>query len=261
MLSDKEYSQLLHDVKRFAVTLDTIKSSTDKVQQSKLIELSNQEIMKMVEDLERIKDEKNNNLESLLAPFGKYKFCTYLIGSMEKPADNDGGVAWREELKPELTKRGIYVFDPTREELEKVGMPSEELMQKLTGWQLSGNWKSFIEHMQLIWKGKSQLVRDGEDGATRLIHIFGDVDYVERSRFLIWRLKEGDRPGGTILELAIAWYRGIPVYLLTDVPKSKINKSILYAVLDSGYGEGRVFSHKSALLEYIDVKHNLKEGK
>lgn len=260
MLSDLQYSQLLHDIKRFAVTLDTVNLSQDPLQKQKLINLANQEIMKMAEDLERIKSEKVKDHENLLAPFGKYLFCTYLIGSMENPAENDGGVGWRADLSPDLKARGIYVFDPTREEIEKVGMPSEELMQKLTGWQLSGNWEKFIEHMRLIWRGKSQLVEVSENHATRLIHIFGDIDYVERSRFLIWRYKEGDKPGGTILELAIAWYRGIPVYMLTDCPKSKINKSILYALLDSGCGEGKIFSSKGSLLEYLDTKYQLNEG-
>ena len=261
MLSELQHEQLLHDIKRFDITLETIKLSTDAKQRHKLIDLSNHEIMKMIEDLQKVKDESDTNNTNLLAPFGEYIFCSYLIGSMECCADKDGGRGWREELTPDLKARKIYVFDPTREEIEKVGMPSEELMQKLTGWQLSGNWENFVCYMRLIWKGKSQLVDNPDGTGKRLIHIFGDVDYVERSKFLIWRLKEGDKPGGTILELAIAWYRGIPVYMITDVPKSRINKSLLYALLDSGHGEGKVFPNKNSLLEYIDVKYQLKAGK
>ena len=53
---------------------------------------------------------------------------TYLIGAMEKTAANDAGRGWRDALRPELKKRidkngnSIYVFDPTIEEQNKVGL-------------------------------------------------------------------------------------------------------------------------------------------
>jgi hypothetical protein len=145
----------------------------------------------------------------------------YEIGSMENPAKNDGGVGWRQKLTPELNARGIYCFDPTREEIAKVGMPTEDFMEKLTGWQKSGNWRYFVEAMRKIWKGVSYTKINEETKETQAIHIFGDVSYVENSDFLIWNLDEGDKPGGTLIELAIAWYRGIPVYLMTQIPKIK----------------------------------------
>ena len=188
-------------------------------------------------------------------------FNTYLIGSMENPAKNDGGVGWRANLTPELIKRGIHVFDPTRTEVAKVGMPTEEFLEKLTGWQKSGNWKQFIESMRKIWRGHSYVHYDDVTKSAESIHIFGDCDYVEHSKFLVWNLDEGDKPGGTIIELAIAWYRGIPVYLITQVPKTQINKSILYFVLDSGNGQGAIFKTQNQFLDYIDEKYELKEKK
>lgn len=185
----------------------------------------------------------------------------YLIGSMEATAKKDGGVGWRQELTPSLNKRGIYCFDPTREEIKKVGMPSSELMEKLTGWQLSGNWQMFIEHMRKIWRGTSYTMEDPTTKEPQSIHIMGDVDYVERSDFLIWHHMEGDKPGGTIAELVIAWYRGIPVYLVTEMSKSSMNKSLLYFLLDSGHGRGRIFRYFSNLLEFLDDEYGLKEKK
>lgn len=184
---------------------------------------------------------------------------TYLIGSMEAPANNDGGKGWRIELTPELVKRNIHVFDPTREEIDKVGMPTEELMSKLTGWQLSGNWNKFLQYMSLIWKGTLKVVpRENTEGEQQIIHILGDIDYVQQSDFLIMNYQEGDKPGGTIAELVIAWYRGTPVYMITTVPKSKFNKSILYFILDSGHGQGRVFQNSTQLLEFLDEKYKSK---
>lgn len=184
-------------------------------------------------------------------------YKVYEIGSMESPAKLDGGVGWRQKLTPELNNRGIYCFDPTREEIKKVGMPTEEFMEKLDGWQKGGHWKQFIEAMRKIWRGVSYTELDKETGVTQAIHIFGDVSYVENSDFLIWNLDDGDKPGGTIAELTIAWYRGIPVYLITQVPKTKLNKSILYFLLDSGYGQGEIFKTQNELLEFLDKKYNL----
>lgn len=188
-------------------------------------------------------------------------YKTYLIGSMESPGKKDGGVGWRQTLTPELNKRGIYAFDPTREEVKKVGMPTEELMEKLKGWQLSGNWELFNEYMRKIWRGTSYISETGETKEPQMIHVMGDVDYVEHSNFLVWNLEEGDRLGGTIAELTIAWYRGIPVYLVTSVPKSKINKSLLYFLLDSGQGKGRTFKTQAELLEFIDDTYDVKPPK
>ena len=184
-------------------------------------------------------------------------YRVYEIGSMESPAKLDGGVGWRKKLTPELNSRGIYCFDPTREEIKKVGCPTEEFMEKLDGWQKSGHWSHFVEHMRKIWRGVSYTEIDKETGNTQAIHIFGDVSYVENSDFLIWNLDEGDHPGGTIAELTIAWYRGIPVYLITQVPKSSINKSILYFLLDSGYGQGEIFKSQNELLKFLDKKYDL----
>lgn len=185
-------------------------------------------------------------------------YKVYEIGSMESPAKLDGGVGWRQRLTPELNNRGIYCFDPTREEIKKVGMPTEEFLEKLDGWQKGGHWTHFVEAMRKIWRGVSYTEINEQTGMTQAIHIFGDVSYVENSEFLIWNLDDGDKPGGTIAELTIAWYRGIPVYLITQIPKTKINKSILYFLLDSGYGQGDVFKSQSELLTFIDDKYNLK---
>ena len=185
-------------------------------------------------------------------------YKVYEIGSMESTGKSDGGIGWRQQLTPELTKRGIYTFDPTREEIRKVGMPTEEFIAKLNGWQQSGHWSLFVGAMRKIWRGYSTTKIDEKTNEIEVIHRMGDCDYVEHSDWLIWNLDEGDKPGGTIIELALAWYRGIPVYLITQMPKTKINKSLLYFVLDSGNGQGCVFKNQSELLEFLDEKYKLK---
>lgn len=184
-------------------------------------------------------------------------YKTYLIGSMESPGKGDSGIGWRQDLTPHLNARGVYAFDPTKEEIQKVGMPTKELMAKLHGWQLSGNWELFSEYMNKIWRGVSKVQEHPETHEPQVLHVMGDVDYVENSDFLIWTLQEGDKLGGTIAEATIAWYRGIPVYLVTDVPKSQINKSLLYFVLDSGHGRGKIYKNYGELLSFLDGEYKL----
>jgi len=183
----------------------------------------------------------------------------YLIGSMEAPAENDGGVGWRQYLTPRLNWRGVYCFDPTFEEKAKIGMPTPEFMEKLNELVLDENWEEFISQMRKIWKGRTY-VQDVRNKKV-MLHILGDIQYVEYSNFLVWHHKEGDKPGGTLAELIIAWMRGIPVYLVTEMAMSKMNKSILYFLLDSGHEQGRVFKNFDELLKFLDKKYKLEEHK
>jgi hypothetical protein len=183
-------------------------------------------------------------------------FISYLIGSMEAPAENDGGVGWRQYLTPRLNWRGVYCFDPTREELAKIGMPTEKFMEKLTELQLDNEWEEFCKLMKKVWQGNSYSKRL-KTGEYETVRIMGDLNYVEYSNFLIWHHKDGDKPGGTIIEMFFAWTRGIPVYLVTDMPIVKMNKSILFFLLDSGHGQGRIFKNFDELLKFLDKKYKL----
>jgi hypothetical protein len=182
----------------------------------------------------------------------------YLIGSMEAPAENDGGVGWRQYLTPRLNWRGVYCFDPTFEEKSKIGMPTPEFMVKLNQLVLDENWSEFILQMRKVWKGRTYMQQ--LKGREVMLHILGDIQYVEASNFLVWHHKDGDKPGGTLAELIIAWMRGIPVYLITQMPIEKMNKSILYFLLDSGHEQGRVFKNFDDFLTFIDKKYSLKEN-
>lgn len=186
-------------------------------------------------------------------------FVTYMIGSMESTADNDGGIGWRKYLTPMLNSRGIYAFDPTREEIAKVGLPTNEFLAKLSELVDDENYNEFLIQMGKIWKGNTYTKL--ENGSYEMRHVMGDINYVEYSNFLIWHHKEGDKPGGTIAELVIAWTRGIPVYLVTEMDIQKMNKSILFFLLDSGHRQGRVFKSFKGLLQFLDKKYKLETKK
>lgn len=185
------------------------------------------------------------------------KLKTYLIGSIESPGTNDYGESWRQMIVPELSIREIYAFDPTKEESQKVGMSCKDLSEKLHGWQMSGNWEFFMDAMDKIWKGDSKVEEDPITKEARNVHILGDVDYVAHSDFLIWYLHEGDKLGGTIAEIVLAWTSGIPVYLVTSVPKTQINKSVLYFTMDSGHRRGKAFKTFPELFSFLDGEYKL----
>jgi hypothetical protein len=179
------------------------------------------------------------------------RYKCYQVGSMEAPAKNDGGKGWRQVLTPELIKRGIFSFDPTREEVSKVGMTTKKFIKVVKQYQKDEATENFLDAMDKIWKGVNKIV-DGQN-----VHVFGDISYVENSNFLIWNLDAGDKCGGTIIEMTIAWYRNIPVYLISKLPPEEINTSIYYFILSSGNRQGKHFENQQELLSFLDEKYKL----
>ena len=183
---------------------------------------------------------------------------TYLVGSMENPAAKDGGVGWRDKITPELQSRGIFIFNPTREEITKIGMPPAESIEKINGWIASGNREKFKQMMRNIWDGITYQKVDPETKQLELVHVLGDIDYVTQSKFLIFYFEEGDKLGGTIGEVFCAYEHNIPVYAVTKVPLYKFNKSVLSWIWNS---DGEVFASFNQMFEYLDKKYHLKKKK
>lgn len=185
---------------------------------------------------------------------------TYLIGAMEKTQDEDHGRGWRDKLRPELEKRidtnghNIYVFDPTLMEAERTGFGIKEFHKKLEGWIASGKRNEVRKYMDIIWRGKTTILKSDITGKAELHHILGDIDYVRNSNFLICLINENDKPCGTYGEALLAYERNIPIYLIQTMPLSKYNKSFLGWVFGSG---GNIFSNQNQLLEYLDEKYGL----
>lgn len=185
----------------------------------------------------------------------------YLIGAMEKTQDKDHGRGWRDRLRPELEKRFdingnyIYVFDPTLMEVERTGYSTKEFHEKLEDWIATGKRDEVRKYMDMIWRGKTTLLKGNISGKAELHHNLGDIDYVRNSNFLICLINEGDSPCGTYGEALMAYERNIPIYLIQTMALSKYNKSFLGWVLGSG---GDIFPNQKQLLEYLDEKYKLK---
>jgi len=146
----------------------------------------------------------------------------YLSGSIEFAPEY--GKGWRRELKPWLEQTlGHRVYDPAED--EKKNLTDEEV----------ANFRA--------WK-----TTDPERfrRAVRKI-IDWDMDFIEKQADYVicfW-----DRhSAGTTAELTAAYRRGIPVYLVTDLPASEISGWVL------GCAE-RVFSGFDELKTFLAGKH------
>ena len=194
---------------------------------------------------------------SVINPFIK---C-YLIGPMEKVAANDAGRGWRDKIRPELEglrdKEGnpVYVFDPTKEEQNKVGVEPKTFHKKLKGWLASGNNDLIAEGTELIWKGKSYLEAAPEGKDPRLVHIMGDIDYTLKSTFLVLRMEEGDQPCGTFGEACLAFKNKIPIYVLQTMAREKYPITLTGWVFASG---GGFFQSQTELIEFLMKTYSLK---
>ena len=179
----------------------------------------------------------------------KYKYKTYLIGSMEKTAEKDDGSSKREIFEKEFLLRDVYPINPVKLESSKTGMSTDEVKEKMKGWVAGGSWDLFRKHAINIWKG----VDKEENG--QLLHIPGDVDYVLMSNFLTFSFNKGDMPCGSFGEAFIALEHNIPVYLITDINKGDLPKSLLQCIEAS---EGEVFNTVNKYFEFLDLKYKLK---
>lgn len=186
-----------------------------------------------------------------------FKYTTYLIGSMETTAEGDFGERKRERIVKSLLERKIFPVNPCTSELQRTGMDSTEMSEKLIGWVAAGHWDKFVEYTDLIWKGKKLVERD-DKGRVNLLLYPGDIHYVEISDWITALYSKGDSPCGTFGEAFYAYLLNKPIYLITDCPKKELKKSFLGWVLASG---GEVFDNNNQYLEYVDKKYELKGEK
>jgi len=179
----------------------------------------------------------------------QFKYTSYLIGSMEICAEKDDGTEKRSGVEKELLLRNVYPINPVKLESQKTGMRTEEIKEKMSGWVASGNWELFKQKAREIWLGKKYI--DEKQG---LVHIPGDVNYVLMSDWLTFTLQRGDKPCGSFFECGIALEHNVPIYLITDMLKKELPKSLLQGVLASN---GEVFNNLNDYLDFIDKYYKL----
>lgn len=188
-----------------------------------------------------------------MAKLEGYKYITYLIGSMEKPAEGDDGSSKRKDLQQELLLRKIYPINPVQLEKYKVDINTEKAKEQMNRWLAEKKVSEFKDFSRLIWKGKYLI-----DKKYGLIHIPGDIDYVNMSDWVTCVYNKGDRPCGTYGESFMSFEHDIPVYLITNVLEKDDNKEIPKSFLQSVYGsEGYIFRDLGAYLNFIENKYQV----
>jgi nucleoside 2-deoxyribosyltransferase len=151
----------------------------------------------------------------------------YLCGPIEFAPD--GGKLWRRELTPFLhNDLGHRVYDPAEDETKNL---TEEEVNHFRGWK-----QTDVERFRRVVRKIIQY----------------DLDIIENhTDYVICCLNGGAAAaasGGTSSELTVAHRRGIPVYLVSDMPVEEISGWML-ACAD------RVFPNVDDLKKFLLDRH------
>jgi nucleoside 2-deoxyribosyltransferase len=75
------------------------------------------------------------------------------------------------------------------------------------------------------------------------------------SDWLTCCINKGDAPCGTYAEIGVAIVSQIPVYLITNMTKSELPKSLIQLIFAS---DGELFENIKQYLDFIDKTYSLK---
>jgi hypothetical protein len=154
----------------------------------------------------------------------------YLSGAIEYSPDH--GKSWRAEITPFLKGRGHEVYDPAEDEKKNL---SEEERQNFRAWKHS-DLPRFQQAIRKI--------------------IAYDLDWIEqRTDYIVayWDA-HASKGAGSQAEITAAHRRGIPVYLVTELPVGNISGWILGCASE-------VFSSFDELKRYLVVRYSRAEGR
>ncbi len=123
----------------------------------------------------------------------------YLCGPIEFASD--GGRLWRRKLTPFLRDElGHRVYDPAEDKKKNL---TDEEVANFRAWK-----KSDVERFRRVVR--------------KIIHF--DLDLIEnKADYLICFWDDSAQSGGTPAELTVAYRKGIPVYLVTQLPSEEIS--------------------------------------
>ncbi len=123
----------------------------------------------------------------------------YLCGPIEFASD--GGRLWRRKLTPFLRDDlGHRVYDPAEDKKKNL---SDEEVANFRAWK-----KSDVERFRRVVR--------------KIIHF--DLDLIEnKADYLICFWDDSAQSGGTPAELTVAYRKGIPVYLVTQLAAEEIS--------------------------------------
>jgi len=201
---------------------------------------------------------------------GRFKYTTYLAGPIEHVSDKEMK-SWRDEITEKLESDKLLIYDPVKQESNKVGKPSGQQVEYIKGLKRAGRWDFFFSEMWKIWFGQisensdliqlltSLRMRKHIDGNyDHDIQYWGDSEAVVRSDFIIVYIPKETKTVGTIFEVVFAFLFRIPIYLiLPDSPKTEANSSLLFGNQIANNGELISFYKLEDCVKYIKEKYKL----
>ena len=153
----------------------------------------------------------------------------YLTGAIEYSPDH--GKRWRAEVTPFLRSLGHEVYDPAEDETKNL---TEVERREFRGWKHS-DLPRFQQTIRKI--------------------IAYDLDWIEeRTDYIIAYWDEHASKGaGSQAELTLAHRRGIPVYLVTELPVGHVSGWILGCA-------SKVFGGFDELKQFLAMRYSRTEG-
>jgi hypothetical protein len=190
---------------------------------------------------------------------------TYLAGHIENNPKT--AVNWRAEVLQKLESPNVLIYCPIKYEAMKTGKAAGEHIKYVIGLKQGGHWETFKEEMKKIWWGgvrpgknrfevmkQFQYKKIIENNRERDLPYWGDFEAVSRSDFIIVNYKKEVPSWGTPAEALTAFFLDIPIYVISDVPKTSMNSSLLWWVVESG---GEVFYKLDDCIKFIKEKYKL----
>ena len=203
----------------------------------------------------------------------RIKYMTYLAGGMENVKKSEM-IDHREQLEKGLASPDLFIYNPIRQEEEKVGSQPGEHIKYVQGLKRGGHWGQFFEQMWAIWFGQ---INANTDLIQLLINLrirrhidgnhvseakcWGDAEAVVRSDFIIVHYPTTVKTVGTNWEMVFAMLFRIPIYLIIpDAPPTEANSTLLFGNMISNQqtSEINVYRTISACVKAIREKYNLK---
>lgn len=171
----------------------------------------------------------------------KIKYLTYLAGGMENVKRKEM-IDHRELLEKELNYKELFIYNPIRQEAEKVGSNPGEHIKYVQGLKRGGHWKKFFSEMWAIWFGKIsqntdiiqlminlRMRRHIDGNYVEEVKYWGDCEAVVRSDFIIVHYPTSVKTVGTNWEIVFAMLFRIPIYLIVpDAPPTEVNSTLLF---------------------------------
>lgn len=200
----------------------------------------------------------------------KIKYTTYLAGGMENVKKSEM-INFREDIENKLSHPDVFIYNPVKQESEKVDKGAGDHIKYVQGLKRGGHWDKFYYEMWRIWNGnisqntdlidmfKNLRMRKFIDGNYREeAKYWGDFEAVIRSDFLIVHLPNSVKTVGTIYELMTAFLFRIPIYLIIpDGTSTDANSSLLFGMMISNNQNLRVYKTISECVKQIKEDYKL----